>query len=389
MNTPTLILRQTFAQAVDAYRELSARRLFWFSLVISIIVVAFFAMFDINDRGLKILGYQTPLAIFSTNLISREEFFTALFYAFGFGVWLQWAATALALISTAHVFPDFVSSGSIELTLSKPMARLRAFMAKYLFSLLFVALQVGVFSLASFIIIGVRCGLWDFRLFLGVPIMTFMFSCLFCVSALVGVVTRSALAALLVTGVVWLVSFVTHTVETAGLLRERITYDTALATMQQEVAQKREAVAALESAQAAPAGAPPEPDLPEQLRRAKADLADYEESLRDVADTTRTLRTAHGVAFGVKMFLPKTNECVDLLGGMLLKPSFFDRLDEARPRDRGTRVIGKARVSTLVIRRELRRELDARDAWWALGTSGGFQVVVLGLAAWIFARRDF
>ena len=31
----------------------------------------------------------------------------------------------------------------------------------------------------------------------------------------------------------------------------------------------------------------------------------------------------------------------------------------------------------------------ARDAWWALGTSGGFQVVVLGLAAWIFARRDF
>ena len=39
---------------------------------------------------------------------------------------------------------------------------------------------------------------------------------------------------------------------------------------------------------------------------------------------------------------------------------------------------------------EIRAEIRSRSVGWVVGTSvGGFEVVVLGLAAWIFCRRDY
>jgi hypothetical protein len=33
--------------------------------------------------------------------------------------------------------------------------------------------------------------------------------------------------------------------------------------------------------------------------------------------------------------------------------------------------------------------LNKRPIWWIVGTSLGFEAVVLAVAAWIFCRRDY
>ena len=60
------------------------------------------------------------------------------------------------MISTASLFPDFLAGGAVDLYLSKPISRLRLFLFKYSCGLLFVALQIGCFCLASFLVIGLR-----------------------------------------------------------------------------------------------------------------------------------------------------------------------------------------------------------------------------------------
>lgn len=388
MNPMTLIVRQTWAQVVDAYRELSARRLFWLSLIISLVVVVFFAMFDFNQQGMKILGWQIPLTFFNTNIISREAFFKLLFSTFGFGVWLSWAAMALALISTAHVFPDFVASGSIELTLSKPLGRLRAFLVKYVLALMFVGVQVVVFTLASITVIGLRTGTWVWDFLLAVPIMMLIFSYLFCVSVLVGVITRSALTALLAAGIIWLLAFVVHLVETAGLLRGRMQWEAGQIAMVDGVKSRADKVRELDALLASQQ--PPSADTQSERERAAAELAEWEESFKDVSENVQSLTTAHNIIFGIKMFLPKTNETFDLLNRVLFRDDELTQLANARPvRERDTRWIGKVRVSNRAIDRELRERLAQRDEWWIIGTSGAFQIIVLGTAAWIFCRRDF
>ena len=39
--------------------------------------------------------------------------------------------------------------------------------------------------------------------------------------------------------------------------------------------------------------------------------------------------------------------------------------------------------------RSLMKEIRSRSVWWVVGTSLGFEAVVLALAAWIFSRRDY
>lgn len=385
--TRTHPLRQTAALLFDAYRELSARRLFWISLAVSLLVVAFFAMFDINERGLLIFGYQTPLTFFNTSFISKPLFYKLLFYTFGFGIWLSWASMALALISTSHVFPDLVSSGSIELCLSKPIGRVRLFLTKYVLALLFVAIQVTVFSIAAFLVIGVRGGEWEYRLFYGVPLIVLIFSYLYSVCVLVGVLTRSSMTALLVTGGVWLIAFIVHVIETQALLTNRLYYEQAVVMHTEGLAARREDLLRLSAPP--PDGAAPDPALGEQRRLAAERVQEWQEALVDAQDNQQTLTTAWRITFALKAFMPKTNETLDMLQYVLFEPGELDAIAERAPRERSTRQIGKTRVPAALVFRAQRRELAERDTWWVLGTSIAFEVAILAIAAWTFSRRDF
>src|SRR4029077_12078354 len=121
-------------------------------------------------KSVYVFGMSLPIG-FNTGIMPRGDFYKLMFNTLGVGIWLSWIATVLALISTAGIFPDMLTGGSIDLYLSKPISRLRLFFTKYLSALLFVGLQVGLFTLASFLVLGIRGGTWLWGLFLAIPIM--------------------------------------------------------------------------------------------------------------------------------------------------------------------------------------------------------------------------
>jgi hypothetical protein len=382
---------QTIAIFVDAYRELNAKRMFWIVLILSGLVVLSFALVGVSNDHLTIAGKELGLPI----MLAPADFYRVLFVGLGIGYWLTFFATILAIISTASIFPDFVSGGSVDLYLSKPISRLRLFLTKYVAGLLFVALQVLVFSVASFLVLGVRGGTWEPRVLLAVPIVVCFFSYLYCVSVLVGVATRSTIAAILLTVLAWGFMFLLSSAE-VGLLY-----------FQKQVAQESRSSAStlkLVNGQIAydekqpPEGRMP-PDQIQSLRQQRTEL-----EARVNSKAARNLEIAHSIVYGVKTAAPKTGETIGQLNRWLLSPDALrpstrmtDGEDEPAPPKPTTRGKGLfARRNDRADRRaraddaaELQQELNERPVWWVVGTSLGFEAIVLGLAAWIFCRRDY
>ena len=69
--------------------------------------------------------------------------------------------------------------------------------------LLFVTAQVTIFALCSFLVLGFRGKLWAPSVFIAIPVVVLVFSYLFSICVLIGVITRSTIAALLLTLLVW------------------------------------------------------------------------------------------------------------------------------------------------------------------------------------------
>lgn len=375
------MIGQTWALFVDAYRELNSRKLFWIVLLISVLFAGAFAAVGINEKGLTVLWWEFEVPILSTQTLGSEAFFYKfLFFSLGFKIWLTWAATILALISTASIIPDFVAGGAVELALSKPIGRLRLFVTKYLTGLMFVAAQVSLFTIASFLVIGLRGGEWAPVLFWAIPLVVLFFSYLYAVSALVGLLTRSAIASLLSAICFWFVIFMAQATETV-FLQFRTTEDVAVAVLQGERASLEEKIAATVS----------EPDGEAKAAPLQAELADVERRLEEGEESQRWWNRTHSIGYAVITVLPKTEGTMSLLERELISISDMNRFaNAAEPSEfpQTSRVHG-VRVSQRQVQTRMAEELRERNAAWVLGTSLTFELVVLGAAAWIFCRRDF
>ncbi len=393
-----MILRQTLAMFVDSYRELNSKRLFWLVLGLSGLIVASFGLIGVEEDSISLLGWKTavPLAAFGA---TPESIYKLLFVNLGIQLWLAWGATILALVSTAGVIPDFVSGGAIDLTLSKPMGRVRLFLTKFAASLLFVALQVCVFCLGAFLVIGLRGGSWEPGLFIAVPIMIVFFSYLYSVCALVGLLTRSTITALLVTILFWMVVFLMNTSDQGlAMFEEQTRRDVAMREArvarleERERGENRGVVGAMLDFQANALNA-------QRLERERNEL---EEARADL----RSLEAWHGRIVAFKTVLPKTSETVALLERSLLDMADLREGTEAMmaqrdfpeapppPEDAGgedglmaemARDPQRAAETAIAVEEEFR----ARSVWWVVGTSLGFEAVVLAAACWVFKRRDY
>lgn len=382
---------QTWAMLVDAYRELNAKRLFWITLVLSGLVVAAFASVGLTPTGLQVLWFDIPVKVFNSTIIEPATFYKLVFANLGIKFWLAWGATILALISTAGIFPDFVSSGSIELTLSKPISRLRLYLTKYLTGLLFVTLQVGVFSLAAFMVIGIRGGAWLPGLFWAVPIIVLFFSYLFSICALVGLMTRSTIAALLVTVLAWLLFFGLHATDTVFVsLRENSTLRAQTLERRIERLEKSASERVIEKRQdAADDGVEVSKAVtPAEIDAQNPRLAEQRTKLENERVQTARWAKWSRIFYAIKTPLPKTRETIDVLERVLITEAEMARF---RPDDEET-TLGEAddvRVNHREINTAIAGEFRGRSLGWILGTSAAFEAFILAIGAWIFCRRDF
>jgi len=382
---------QTSALLVDAYRDLQARKLFWLTLVLSLLMSVMFGFVGIDERGFSIFGKSFPSS-FNSNIIPPAQFYKFLFVSLAIPMWLGFLAAVLGLIAVGGIFPDMISGGSIDLYLSRPIGRLRLFLTKYAFGLSFIALQVLLFSLSSFFVIGIRGGSWEPRVFLAVPLVTLFFSYLFCVCVLIGIVTRSTLAAILLTMLLWGGLWAVHSTDMA-LTSLAAAADARVHQQQRTIKFNDDLIAKNEAL-------PPEKrgnvsQFIFQRDKQKQNLTEYEQTAAD-------LRWWQRLFLMVKAPLPKTAETVDLMSRWLLNPEpFMEAQEDSRERRqerRAARGIPTTRDSTERLdmymgtpdaQQAIAQEINARRATWIIGTSLGFEVVVLALASWIFCRRDY
>lgn len=388
-----MILMQTKALFIDAYRELNAKKLFWITMVLNLLAVIIFASLGINDKGVTFWHWSFESFLFNTNLVSEELFYKLQFTSWGVGFWLSWVTTILALVSTAGIIPDLISGGTIEPVLSKPIGRIRLFLTKYLTGLLFVALQILVFSLGCFIVLGIRGGSWEPGLFMALPIVLAFFSFLYSFCALVGLLTRSTIASLLLTLLFWSMIFIVNLGDSA-MLQQREGWKVQLQDRQAAIdPQVRFAETRLEQwrDEGRPIPGEDEP-LPENaadaLEVANPTLRQARQRLADAEAAVETWETWAQRVFLLKTVLPKTQETIALLERHLISMEELETLmggnaDRFEPND-DTPVMADPRASKGVA-----EAIRNRSVWWVLGTSFIFEGIVLVLCCLIFARRDF
>ncbi|MFT3685065.1 MAG: ABC transporter permease subunit [Phycisphaerales bacterium] len=316
---------QTWAILVDAYRELNARKMFWIAMAISLLVVSVFLVLGINDRGLELGFWTWEVGEYATTkYIPRTLFYKTLFSFVGLTVWLGIGSTALALVSTSSLIPDFVSGGAIENMLSKPVSRARLFLTKYVAGLLFVILQTTVFVVASILIIGVRGGVWMWPLLWAIPLVTLSFSYLYSVSALVGVWTRSTLAALIAALALWGAVFATGYVE-GKVLEMRLNAEFPVPLLEKDIEAREAQITKAKETSNDPADYAA---LERRLTEKKEELAKRQVQ---IASTVKW----HSYLYTAKTLLPKTSETRELVDRALATDKEMAKLmDAAEERER-------------------------------------------------------
>lgn len=395
---------QTWALLVDAYRELNSKKLFWITMGLSLIVVLAMGSFGLNPTGFSFLWFSFEERFFNSTVIPPEKFYKFAFATIGIPIWLTWIASILALISTAGIIPDFISGGAIELSLSKPVGRVRLFLTKYFTGLLFVGLQVGAFTVACMVVIGIRGGSWEPDLLLAIPIVLCFYSYLFAVCALIGLLTRSSIAALLLTMLFWIVLWGVNFTDQIFLLQRESAAANVERFDKRMVSQTRIAEGQLKALKEMGTPLTDEngklPDgLESELEVANPLLASTRRGLEESKVALKKWTMWTGIMTNVKTVLPKTQETIALLQRFLLTPEDMALVmrqetyketgqdpgtDGGEPDARRRNAFDDPEAA-----RRAEEALRERPVWWIVGTSLGFEAVVLGIACVIFARRDF
>lgn len=337
-------MTQALTILLDSLRMLRASKMFWISLWISALVALSYASIGFTDVGISLgfgmMNFQVPFIRRDT--AEATEFYRLLFTDVIVRFWLGWFSLVLALISTCSIFPQFLQPGSIDLALSKPLSRARLFLLKYVGGLSFVATQTLLFCVVAFIAIGYRLDSWSWQVFWAVPVITFSFSLVFCVSALIGVLTRSMIFSLLGSLLFWAMTLVAQWSEDA-------LYKMAYV-------------------------------LPEM--GLKIDLASGGISEADPAQSN-DLRETHRKISALVAILPKTRECTLLLKRLIVLEG------PANPRtglDLGALLSGS---SDTEMERLMEQYEQRHSVSYLIGTSLAFELLVLGLAIAVFQRRDY
>lgn len=381
------IVIQTTALIVDAYREVNSKKLFWLTMLFSSVIVLVFAFVGINERGVTVFTWEFPAPL-NTNIIPKDQFYKTVFTTVALKWWLSLFATVLALISVCSIFPDLLTGGSIDLYLAKPVSRLRLFLTKYLLGLTFAALQVTVFTVACFLVMGIRGGTWEWRAFLAIPLVTLFFSYLFCMCVLVGILTRSSIASLLLTILFWgfliglnatddvLLTFRSWFEERVDNQQRLVDYNADLMTRNEAMpTTQRSNLSAIERLQ------------PGAIQK-----------LAELQTMAERLKWWHTLFVQIKAPFPKTGETIDLMNRWLVpsEATMAVSREKARQREehrarrgRPPRDPDRVEPNDPAVLERAQEAIASRTAARLIGSSLGFEAVILGLAALVFCRRDF
>ncbi|MCA9302623.1 MAG: hypothetical protein KC996_00725 [Phycisphaerales bacterium] len=373
------MIRVFSAMMIDSLRYLRSRFLFWIVLAMSAIAAAaLFGTYSFTPTGMKILWFdpiENPML--AEDGVGREIFVSYIFNAYFLKFWLGWGAMILALISTASLIPDYISDGSVELTLSKPVRRPVLFLFKFISGLLFVLLQLSIGVGFAYIIIGIRFDQWMHGALLAIPLLTLQFVYLYAISALIAVLTRSTIASLLGTILIWFVISMVQFVSNTTLLQ----YEMQAATAQQNQAK----IVELE-AQIAEESRDPKPFE-------RANLSSWTTTMEAAQKSADSIYPWVKTTARIELFVPKTGDLQKFISSKTKAPVtnefaglFMDfSSEEFRPANVDEETMRDANEAETIARKKVRKVGIVES----ITTSMLIVCLLLFLAIWRFTRRDY
>ncbi len=224
-------MRTIMAVMGDTLRSLCQRRLFWVHCWSSLAVVLFFAGMGFHDGGWH--------AFFGLKSFPNPQLSPGTPWEHSLHCWVLsrlarwWVAggsLGLALFCCASVMPRTLDQGAAALYLPKVRRRSSLLLGRFFGGLVYAGLVTLLVTGGLFLAAGLRMGQWLPQLFWNVPLALLLFAPLYGMSMLLGVVTRSSTAALLVAllfaGSVWaLHSSVKESRQKAALLAAGVDHD--------------------------------------------------------------------------------------------------------------------------------------------------------------------
>jgi ABC-type transport system involved in multi-copper enzyme maturation permease subunit len=107
-------------------------------------------------------------------------------------------ALLISVVITGFFIPNMLRKGAIDLLISKPIGRVQLLVYKYIGGLTFMFI-ISAFTIGPvWLVMALRSGYWDPGFLLVIPALTFTFAVVYAVSTLMAVLTRSAIAAIMV-----------------------------------------------------------------------------------------------------------------------------------------------------------------------------------------------
>ena len=272
-------------------------------------------------------------------------------------------AVLVSIVITAFFIPNMLRKGSIDLLLVKPINRFALLIYKYIGGLTFIFLNTAVAVGGVWLAIGLRSGIWAVSFLETILVLTFFFAILYSASTLFGVVTRSPIAAILLTCGVWFFMLaVGWTQSILNVYRTRDRYAEAI-----HKAYGDEGLAMLRRIGSPNPDAEPSTDANGKPRLHMEDFA-FEENW-----FTEGVTALHTI-------LPRTQDLYSFTGRQLQHDLAFG---EPTPPEQ------KAHVMELPGGIKVEPVEDKPSVTAMLLSSGGFIAVMLALACFWFAMKDY
>lgn len=143
------------------------------------------------------LGIPLPLDREQLTAVINQVLLGLMVYLLGVG------GVLVAILVTAPIIPQTFEAGAIDLLLSKPISRVLLFLTKFVGGCAFIAINIVYFIGGLWLIVGLRFGQWNEKLLWCVPIFLFVFAIYYAVSALAGLLWRSAVVSVVMVIVFW------------------------------------------------------------------------------------------------------------------------------------------------------------------------------------------
>lgn len=374
-------MRQIAAILLDSYRELRSRSLFWISLAISILTpLLLLGLIGFDETGWKVLWFssnESPMLREGTP--GARDLVLWLFGGALIWWWLTWGAIVMALIATSSTIPEFVTSGSIDLSLAKPIGRMKLYLTKLTASTLFVLMQAIVTVALAYVLMGLRFGHWIHEAWLAVPLVMLQYFYLFVVMSFVGLMTRSTLASLLAILVFWgvisLVQFASNQLDRAEAeLRSSVELaEQRIADIRTTASEQNRELTSTEDW---------------RVERAQSQIDQSQSVLSSLGRWPRIINA-------VELVVPKTGDIQKIIAESVDAPTFGELIMSLQGFDSQmmAEMTGSNDPEQMRDMQEAgvegSRAVRSVNAWVSIGSSLGFTLLVLLASLWIFMRRDF